>query len=323
MSTYQIAINLEITSKCNARCVMCPQDQIHNPSLMDMQTFDTAISRINPQDVFRTVLAGYGEPTTHPKFDKMIARMGQHPGRFDLVTNGQQLDEDRLRPIDDNIHLMVISFSSIVRDVYERVHVKLDYDKVINNIVLAQKTLKNTTLGISLTPLPECLDTLPQTIEWLHANGIRSLTMSPTLYNWGGNMKDHQLESDRLRDIIKKYDLHSQELDFIPSINDIASQFRHNRFKCIPRNTDLFITSSGNYLYCYNDISHHNTFGHINDMSIREALSDRQRTQAIDSLCSNCNMRDRYGIGEVSKVAGRYLWSQTIQKARSFSATLS
>ena len=88
-------------------------------------------------------------------------------------------------------------------------------------------------------------------------------------------MKDHQLESDRLRDIIKKYDLHSQELDFIPSINDIASQFRHNRFKCIPRNTDLFITSSGNYLYCYNDISHHNTFGHINDMSIREALSDR------------------------------------------------
>lgn len=307
MKPYKVAANLEWTSKCNARCVMCPQSSIEHPKLITRDIFDAAMKRINGEDLFRVVIAGYGEPTTHPLFMDFIEEVGKHPVRFDLVTNGQELNEKRLQHIDGKIDLMVISFSSIDPNVYERVHVNLDHERVKNNIVVAQKTFRKTQLGISLTPLAECLDTLPETIRWLRSNGIHLLTMSPTLYDRGGKMIDQKLSTERLRKTISEFELHSQEMDFVHSLSNSLRQLWNNKFICMPRNSDIFITSSGEYLYCYNDISHKNTLGHVNELSIREALTLREKMGPIDSICSNCNMLQRYGPSELFKVAGKHL----------------
>jgi MoaA/NifB/PqqE/SkfB family radical SAM enzyme len=317
LPTYKVAVNLEWTSKCNARCIMCPQDMIEHPQLMSVNTFYKALERINTDDVFRTVIAGYGEPTTHPRFMEFVSAIGNHPGRFDMVSNGQLLDEKKLRHLDGKINLLVISFSSINADVYRSVHVKLDHEKVKANIILAKRILKRTSLAISLTPLVECIETLPETIRWFHKQGIEQLTMSPTLYNRAGSMEQHKHATERLREIIREYHLHSQELDFVPSVKDFVLQFWHNRFRCIPRNSDLFITASGDYLYCYNDISHKQTFAHIDQLSVRKALNKREKMTAIPEICENCNMRNRYKTGEVARVAAHYLYG----KARKFSMT--
>jgi MoaA/NifB/PqqE/SkfB family radical SAM enzyme len=308
--TYKVAVNFEWTSKCNARCIMCPQDMIEHPQLMTADTFYKALARINTDDVFRTVIAGYGEPTTHAGFMEFVSAIGDHPGRFDMVSNGQLLDAKKLRHLDGKINLLVISFSSINANVYRSVHVKLDHEKVKANIILARRILKTTSLAISLTPLVECINTLPETIRWVHKQGIVRLTMSPTLYNRAGTMEQHKYATERLRKIIQSYQLHSQELDFIPSLKDLAFQFWHNRFRCIPRNTDLFIAASGDYLYCYNDISHRQTFGHIDQLSIREVLDKREKIKEISEICENCNMRNRYKMGEVSRVAAKYLYGE-------------
>ncbi|MCP4471473.1 MAG: radical SAM protein [Gammaproteobacteria bacterium] len=315
MKTYKVAVNLELTSKCNARCIMCPQELIERPQLMTAETFYKALERINTNDVFRAVIAGYGEPTTHPRFMEFISAVGDHPGRFDMVSNGHLLDEKKLRHLDGKIDLLVVSFSSIDADVYRGVHVKLDHERVKTNIAQAGKLLKKTSLAISLTPLVECIETLPETIEWLRKQGVGELTMSPTLYNRAGTMEKHEQATQTLRRIIQEYRLHSQELDFIPSVKDIALQFWHNRFRCIPRNSDLFITASGDYLYCYNDISHKHTFGHIDQLSVRQALNKREKMNEIPEICTNCNMRNRYRVGEVTSVAAHYLYGKVTKIA--------
>jgi hypothetical protein len=123
-------------------------------------------------------------------------------------------------------------------------------------------------------------------------------------------MEKHKHATERLRQIIREYQLHSQELDFIPSVKDVFLQFWYNRFRCIPRNSDLFITASGDYLYCYNDISHKQTFGRIDQLSIRLALNKREKMKEIPELCTNCNMRNRYRVGEVTSVAAHYLYGK-------------
>ena len=313
LPTYKVAVNLEWTSKCNALCVMCPRNLIEHPKLMTVDTFHKSLSRINTTDVFRTVIAGYGEPTTHPRFMEFVSGVGEHPGRFDMVSNGHLLDEEKLKHLDGKIDLLVISFSSINADVYRRVHVNLDHQRVKDNIVLARKLLKKTSLGISLTPLAECIQTLPETIGWLRQQGVDQLTMSPTLYNRAGSMEQHKHATERLREIIKTHDLHSQELDFVPSVKDFALQCWHNRFRCIPRNSDLFITAGGDYLYCYNDISHKQTFGHIDQLGIRQALKKREKMAAIPAICDRCNMRSRYKLAEVSSVAANYFLAKASQ----------
>ena len=306
MTQYKIAANMEWTSKCNARCVMCPQELIHKPQLMSEDTFHKTLDRLSTDDLFRVVIAGYGEPTTHPKFNQFIDEVGKHPLRFDMATNGQELSEEKLKHLDGKLGLLLISFSSIDPDVYANVHVKLDQKRVMHNIALAQKTLKHTALGISLTPMASCLDTLPQTIEWLQQQGIELLTMSPTLYDRGGTMQ-HELSTQRLRKMIKQYGLHSQELDFIPSLRDSVAQLSQNKFRCVPRNSDLFIAASGDYLYCYNDITHQHTIGHIYSDSVRDIIKQRERMEPVEALCNDCSMRDRYGVKEIVQVTGNYL----------------
>ena len=224
-----------------------------------------------------------------------------------MASNGQELTADKLEQLDGKLGLLLISFSSIDPDVYSSVHVKLDQQRVMENIRLAQAIFKQTAFGISLTPMANCLDTLPQTIEWLQQQGIELLTMSATLYDRGGTMH-HKLATQRLRSMIKRYKLHSQELDFIPSLRDSVAQLRHNQFRCVPRrNSDLFIAASGDYLYCYNDITHQHSIGHINTRSVREIIEEREKMAPIESLCSDCSMRNRYGIKEIAQVTGHYL----------------
>jgi len=285
---------------------MCPQELIQKPQLMTREIFDKTLKRISPHRIFRTVIAGYGEPTTHPDFMYFVSQIRQHPGRFDMVTNGQQLNKERLKHLDGSIELMVISFSSIQTSVYNHVHAKLDHEKVKENIILAKKIFKKTKLGISLTPMVECLDSLPETIAWLKAQEIELLTMSPTLYNRGSDTQ-YQFETQKLRQIIKDHSLHSQELDFIPSIKDITKQYINNKFKCVARNSDLFISATGDYLYCYNNISHQHTIGHVKNQSVDEALSIREKMTILPALCNECNMKERYQLSESIKVAGNYI----------------
>jgi len=294
---------------------MCPQHVIQNPQLMTEDVFHQALSRISTKDVFRTVIAGYGEPTTHPHFKKFICAVGEHPGRFDLVSNGQLLDEEKLKHLDGKIELLTVSFSSIKPDIYKKVHVNLDHETVKANVEAAQKIFRKTALAISLTPLVECIETLPETIEWFQQRGIERLTMSPTLYNRAGNMEQHQQATHRLREIIERYKLHSQELDFVPSIKDIATQYLRNQFKCMPRNSDLFIASSGSYLFCYNDIAHEQPFAHVNDMGVREALEKREKMAAINTLCQDCNMRNRYRVKEVLTVVKNYMAGKVVSSS--------
>lgn len=311
MSNYRVAINLELTSKCNARCVMCPREALTHPRIMTLKTLSQAVDRLNPEDVFRVVLAGYGEPTTHPKFDECMQIISQTPVRVDMVSNGQLLDLKRLQLIDGLLDTLIISFSSIDPEVYSKVHVNLDQVRVMDNIILAQRTLRSTKLAISLTPLSNCIATLPQTINWLRDHGVEHLSMSPSLYDRAGSMDKTDPQEIRLRKVIRQYGLHSQELDFVPSAREIFSQWCGNRFKCIPRNSDLVIAADGSYQFCFNDISHSHPMGQVADISIREVLKLREGTTENPSLCANCGIRDRYRPAELISAAFGY-WRSNI-----------
>ena len=309
MPGYRVTINLELTGKCNARCVMCPRDAVVHPRIMDLETLRTVMHRLDPRDVARVVVAGFGEPTTHPEFEDCLELLSGAPVPVDLVTNGQLLDVARLARLDGVFRLMIVSYSSIDPDVYAQVHVNLDHARVSSNILLAQEKLRRTQLAISLTPLSVCLPSLPRTIAWLKSHGVTALTMSPTLYDRAGALSPAASPAAPadLRRILRDYGLISQELAFIPSAREIYAQWRANRHRCIPRNTDLAIAADGTYQYCFNDIRHSHALGHVDDMSIRDALALREGEDADPNLCDNCNVRRRYGAAEVARVAVSYL----------------
>ncbi|MCB1630589.1 MAG: radical SAM protein [Pseudomonadales bacterium] len=307
MGSYRVTVNLELTAKCNALCVMCPRETVASPRPMQLDVLQRVVERLEPQDVYRVVIAGYGEPTTHPRWRDCIEILRGARVRLDMVSNGHLLDEERLLALDGLLHMLVISFSSVDPEVYQSVHVNLDHQRVMRNIELAQARLQHTRLAISLTPLTACLASLEQTIAWLRGRGVTLLTMSPTLYDRAGAMHEEADPGLQLRQIIAKYGLRSQEFDFIPSLHDVFGQWRCNRFRCLPRNTVLPVAADGSYQYCFNDVAHAHPIGHVAQMSVREALQRRERMPELVDLCEGCNVRGRYGLLETLRVAGGYL----------------
>lgn len=322
MSAYRIAVNIEWTSKCNARCAMCPREVIERPQAMTEATWPQVLARLSPTDVFRAVIAGYGEPTTQPRFFEWIDDLRRHAVHFDMVSNGQQLDEARIGHLDGAIGTLIVSFSSIDPEVYRRVHVNLDQARVMHNIRLASRLFSRTRLAISLTPMPECLPSLPATVAWLRAQGIELLTMSPTLYNRAGDLERHALATTELRRAIRRFGLRSQEFDFVPGFRDLLGQWRSNRLRCVPRNTDLLIAANGDYLWCYNDVRHAHEVGNVREIGIRAALARREATAAIAALCDDCNLRHRYGPGELAAAGLSYARMRLGIRRRRFTAAL-
>jgi hypothetical protein len=111
------------------------------------------------------------------------------------------------------------------------------------------------------------------------------------------------MPSADLKTAIRRYGLHRQDLDFIPSAGEIFAQWRENRFKCIPRNSDILISSDGDYMYCFNDISHGYPLGNVADKTLREALEIREKTDPKSAICDHCNLRGRYGPSEMAGAA--------------------
>jgi len=316
MANYKVVVNLEWTNACNASCSMCPRSDIKKTENMTKECFQKVLEHLDTKNVFRVVLAGYGEPTIHPLYGDFIEMLREHPVRFDMVSNGHALDEKKLKKLDGAIDLLIVSFSSIVKEVYDKVHIRLDQKKVMQNILIADKMLKKTRLAISLTPTTECLETLPETIEWFHDNGITDLTMSPTLYNRAGSLAEEKAASEYLRSLIKKYDLRSQELEFIPSLWDNIKQIYYNKYNCIPRNVVMPIASNGDYQYCFNDVGRNHSLGNVNDMSLIEALKIREATGPDPQMCTNCNINKRYHVKEMVTVAAHYMSQKRKEKQK-------
>jgi len=307
MSRYRVTVNLELTGKCNALCVMCPREAMLHPRPMRLDVLRQTVDRLGPEDVYRVVVAGYGEPTTHPRFAEAMEILRAARVRIDMVSNGHLLDERKLRLVDGLLHTLMVSFSSVDPEVYRRVHVNLDQQRVMHNIVQAQARLSHTRLAISLTPLAACLPSLERTIAWLRGRGVTRLTMSPTLYDRAGTLNEAENPGRELRRIISQHGLRSQEFDFVPSLSDVFGQWRCNRLRCLPRNAALPIAADGSYQYCFNDVAHAHPLGHVAAMSVREALVQRERMPALASLCDGCNVRGRYGPFELTRALNAYL----------------
>lgn len=308
---YRVVVNWEWTSKCNARCAMCPRHAIANPTISREDSFEQTLARLDPRDVFRCVIAGYGEPTTHPLFDRYMRKLRGHPVTFDMATNGSRLPEARLEAMDGVLRTLMVSFSSVDPQIYQSVHTNLDQDEVMANILAAARVLRKTRLVINLSPTHECLDTLDDTVGWLRSNGVNDLHMSPTYYDRAGAQQTGgQPDTERLRAEIRRHGLGSQETAFIPGAAEIFRQWRSNRVKCVPRNTNMLVSATGDYTYCFNDISESRSLGHVRDTSLREALERREVMEEEGRLCSQCNLRSRYGPKELARVAVGYVKAQ-------------
>lgn len=136
-----ITVEFEVTNKCNADCIMCPNGVMERPiERMEMPLFIQIVdefARANPP-LLKFVFAGLGEPTLDQQLPEKIrylkAKFPHVP--VQITTNASLLTLNRSKElIAAGLDQLIISFNGTTKESYENVMGRLNYDKTLGNIL--------------------------------------------------------------------------------------------------------------------------------------------------------------------------------------------
>jgi len=130
------AFQIEVTSRCNLKCVMCPVTVLaeHWPARdMAWETFERAAAAF--ERVKWVHLQGWGEPMLHRRLFDMIARAKSAGCRVGFTTNGTRLTrENGERLLDLGLDLMAVSIAGARAATHEAVRAGSDLKKLLENL---------------------------------------------------------------------------------------------------------------------------------------------------------------------------------------------
>jgi uncharacterized Fe-S cluster-containing radical SAM superfamily protein len=139
---FPLVLQIEPTSVCNLRCIMCFQvdpalskDKRHM-GFMDFGLYTKLIDEGAEHGLCAIVLASRGEPTLHPRFTDMIA-YARNRGILDIKinTNATKLTKDYARRLlVANPNTIVFSVDSSNKEEFERIRVGAKFEQVVENI---------------------------------------------------------------------------------------------------------------------------------------------------------------------------------------------
>lgn len=130
------AIQIEVTSRCNIRCVMCPvtvlADRWHAQNL-DWELYLRIARAFNR---IRFVhLQGWGEPLLHPRLFDMISVAKDAGCRVGFTTNGTLLGEvASQRLLNLHLDLLAVSIAGATPQTHAAIRVGSDLLQILNNL---------------------------------------------------------------------------------------------------------------------------------------------------------------------------------------------
>jgi MoaA/NifB/PqqE/SkfB family radical SAM enzyme len=85
-------IDIELTTRCNARCIFCPQRDLPVKQHMTDDVFERVLAMIREKPLGTIYFIGRGEPLMHPRFVDYVREIRNWTGiEFEVFTNGLAL----------------------------------------------------------------------------------------------------------------------------------------------------------------------------------------------------------------------------------------
>lgn len=128
-------LSIEVTSRCNLRCVTCPRSDAmpRGTAEMSVATFQRIIDQAAPS-LELALLHMAGEPLFHPDLEALIDHCASRGVRAGLSTNGTLLDSERAQMlIRSPLSLLVIAIDATDPEDYARSHGDDRYGEVLRN----------------------------------------------------------------------------------------------------------------------------------------------------------------------------------------------
>lgn len=231
----EIVVNLELTSRCNRRCIVCPQGDPDfamvrkDMTIEDLETFLQRIEEGAEAGLFvrEIINAGYGESFIAKTFDAAFGRLAEFKAAFEgkwgrrpdvsVVTNGSAITAEKLAIATRAVDILKFSFPTSHPAHYGQIMLRSadEGPRLLNTAVGGLRrameacrdgVLPELRVHIS-PPVRQAREAFPETVQFLTnlaasvgLDHLRLVTF-PSTSNRGGTVK----EEDFLNDFYGKY----------------------------------------------------------------------------------------------------------------------
>jgi len=311
-----LSLELELSRKCNLRCIYCYADAGEKEA--DELRFDEVINVIDQAielGARRIIIIGGGEPLLYPRIMEIIRYIYQRDVGIDLFTNGTFISRDIAKELFSMGVSPVIKLNSFQEDVQDRLAGKTGAYKAIqkglNNLLEAGYPHDDFPLGIESIICRQNIQELPDMWVWARERNIIPYFEIITLQ---GRARDHlelSVSSDELYKLFCELaQIDRERFGIIWEPHPPVAGLKCNRhaYSCT-------VTVSGDVLPCPGvDIS----VGNIRTSSLAEIISSsdvifklRNIREYIKGPCKSCELNvECYGCrGMAYQMTGDYLAS--------------
>lgn len=279
---FPLRVLLEITSKCNLKCIMCPRNALKRPEMhMPKDVVLRCIDEIDNYGVEGFWLYYIGEVLLHPDFEEIFnyCQKKKNLGSLWLSTNGQELTNKMINTlIDSNLTFLNYSLTAMNSESYHLLSPLGNYESLVFNLerLLAKK---QEFKKIGSPP-------------WIRVQMIDQ----PQVFSEIDHFLSHY---SRHCEILSVNVLESFSQNFLQNIDYVKQRKRPKRKYCnrIQRG-DCFIFSDGGVSICDTDFNHEMSMGNIYNSTIEKIWSgnDYQRYKLLNEsgrldeipICRSC-----------------------------------
>jgi MoaA/NifB/PqqE/SkfB family radical SAM enzyme len=288
-----VNIELELTSRCNARCVFCPIDDMARVNrTMSAEVLDAILARAKELPASLIYLCGVGEPTLYKGIVDVVRTIATEIGcPVGLNSNGQLLTGARFRELlDAGLSMVNVSINGVSDDVYGT-HMKHLDRATVNRNVEEMLRIKPNAVSLQGVITQQNHREIPELVRYWTEKGVKVFTFNQCS-NKSGFLKNYQaLWYGDLPSLSARIaELGADSWVSFNSCNFAVKQ--EEFFLCrVPLNF-ISVDVEGNILHCMHDFASETSYGKFaafGPPELRELLLRRVESQP--RICDGCNSK--------------------------------
>lgn len=289
------ALLIDITNRCNAKCVWCPNPDLTNVGAMDMGVYRKIIDDFGARGGVVT-FGTFGEPLMDKHIRERIERLKRYPKihKIEVLTNGFFLNNKIVPALLEHGVGVDISLDELDKQTFEDVK-KMSFDVVRDNIIgfleANSKTARPVPVNIRIKTLKTVAETMEQELFKIIASHDCSVVLNSIddniISNWAGKLDKEAF--------IKEYEISSSN-----------TRYTHKRFNqsnvapCAQLWKWMVVYWDGSVVLCCADMFSQTTVGDLKTHSITEIWNGPQmknyrgqmvRRKRFDvAICRDCDI---------------------------------
>ena len=280
LSSFPAHLQLEHTTFCNARCIMCDHYVSHNRDakhlrLSTIHKLKTILPYVN-----LIIMHGNGEPFLNPDIVEILELYKQYEVRISTNTNLSYINDDICLKLNQMCDALQISCDACDKETYEGIRQGLSFDTFCHNLdcIMSLSAIKRISLEVVL--MQQNIRKAKDIVEFAHSYGIKTVRFHDLGVNSIINNERYSLH--HCPDIANKYISNAKEAG--EKLGVLVRGFEYNSIGFDSDETKLYSVFPD---YCISDEIHKkyewytNLIG-INKLSGDDLVSNKNR---YDGIC--------------------------------------